>query len=76
MRMRSDVVISNIRIRIMRLLLLDIRIPQHVITIHIHVVIKCCYYPLSAYDVMSVLDYYLNLCAILNNAVIIIRKLK
>jgi hypothetical protein len=30
----------------------------------------CGYYPLSVYTVMTILDYYLNLYASLNNAVI------
>jgi hypothetical protein len=33
-------------------------------------------YPLSAYEVMNVLGYYLNLYARLNNVVITIYKLK
>jgi len=37
-------------------------------------VIKCGYYPLSAYATMVILDYYLNLYANLNNAVITICK--
>jgi hypothetical protein len=62
-------VISNIRIhiRIMQLLLLGIRI---------RTVIKCLYYPLSAYEVMTVLDYYPNLYASFNNTIIAICKLK
>jgi hypothetical protein len=35
-------------------------------------VIKCGYYPLSTYEVMDILDYYLNLYARLNNVVITI----
>jgi len=31
------------------------------IIICIHVVIKCCYYPL--FDIIGILDYYLNLYA-------------
>jgi hypothetical protein len=38
-------------------------------------VIKCGY-PLPAHEVIDVFDYYLNLYAILNNAVITICKLK
>jgi hypothetical protein len=49
--------------------------PHHTITICIRAVIKCGYYALSAYEVMSILDYYLNLYASLNNAVISICKL-
>jgi hypothetical protein len=65
----ADVIISNIRIHIMRLLLLGICIRDRVI-------IKCGYYPLSAYETMNVLNYYLNLYAKLNNAIITICKLK
>jgi hypothetical protein len=36
----------------------------------------CGYYPLSAYKVIDILDYYINLYAILNNAVITICKFK
>jgi hypothetical protein len=39
---------------------------HHALIILIRVVIaiiKCVYYPLSVYEVMTVLDYYLNLCA-------------
>jgi len=36
----------------------------------------CCYYSLSVYAVMVILDYYPNLYASLNNAVINIYKLK
>jgi hypothetical protein len=39
-------------------------------------VIKCDYYSLSAYAVMTILNYYLNLYANLNNAVITKYKLK
>jgi hypothetical protein len=46
------------------------------ICIIICAVIKYGYYPLSAYKVMNVLNYYLNLYAILNNALITICKLK
>jgi hypothetical protein len=41
------------------------------IIIYIYViiaVIKCGYYPLFAYEVMNILDYYLNLYVRLNNA--------
>jgi len=48
--------------------------PHHAITIYIRAVIKCDY-ALFAYEVMSILDYYLNLYARLNNAVISICKL-
>jgi hypothetical protein len=40
------------------------------------VVIKYDYYPLSAYEVMCIFDYYLNSYVILNNAVITIYELK
>jgi len=62
-----DAIISNIRIRIhiMQLLILSIRI-------YIHRVIKYDYYPSSVYKIMRVLNYYLNLYARLNNAVITI----
>jgi hypothetical protein len=54
-------------IRILWLSFLGIRIRTVI------VVIKCSYYPLFAYEVMSVLDYYLNLYARLNNVVITIK---
>jgi hypothetical protein len=50
---------------------------HHAIIICIHAiigVIKCGNYPLSTYEVMSVLNYFLNLYAILNNEVISICK--
>jgi hypothetical protein len=53
--------------------------PQDVIAILIRMaiaVIKCGYYPLSAYKVIDILDYYLNLYARLNNAVINICNIK
>jgi hypothetical protein len=67
----ADAIISNISfcIHIMQLLILGIRI-------HIHRVIKCGYYSPSVYKIMSVLNYYLNLYARLNNEVITIRKLE
>jgi len=58
-----DAVISNIRIRIMQLSFLGIRI--HTVI----AVIKCGYYLLSAYEIMSILDYYINLYARLNNGI-------
>jgi len=58
----TDIFICNIRIRI--------RI--HVVI----VIIKCGYYLLSAYEIINVLDYYLNLYARLNNVVINICNLK
>jgi hypothetical protein len=63
----TDIIISNICIRIMRVSLLNICI---------RTVIKCGYYPLSTYEVIGSLDYYLNLYERLNNVVIIIWKLK
>jgi hypothetical protein len=69
LKMRMRFLISNIHIRITLLSLLGIRI-------HVHIVIKCGYYPLFAYEVLSVLNYYINLYARLTNAVIIICKLK
>jgi len=67
-----DANISNmcIHIRIMRLSVSGICI-RMVITM-----IECDCYPLSAYEVISVLNYYLNLYVRLNNTVKIIRKLK
>jgi len=54
----ADLVISNIRIRIIRLSLLGIciRILMHrVIIIRIRAIIQCDYYPLSAYEVIGIL---------------------
>jgi hypothetical protein len=67
--MRMRILISKIRIRIMLLSFLGI-------CICVHTIIKCSYYPLSAYEVLSVLNYYINLYARLTNVVIIICKLK
>jgi hypothetical protein len=69
LKMRMRVLISKIRIRIMLLSFLGIRIS-------VHTIIKCGYYPLSAYEILSVLNYYINLYARLTNVVIIICKLK
>jgi hypothetical protein len=63
----ADTVISNICFRITRVSLLNISI---------RTVIECGYYPLSTYEVIGGLDYYLNLYERLNNAVITICKLK
>jgi hypothetical protein len=51
-----DTVIRNIHIHIMRVLLLNILI---------RTIINCDYYSLSAYEVIRVLDYYLNLYIIM-----------
>jgi len=67
--MRMLFLISNVLIRITLLSLLGIRIS-------VNTVIKCGYYSLSAYEVLSILNYYINLYARLTNAVIIICKLK
>jgi hypothetical protein len=66
----ADAVISNIRIHIMRLSPLIIRIRLVI------AVIECGYYSLSAYEVMVSLDYYPNLYAGLNKAVITLCNLK
>jgi hypothetical protein len=63
----ADTVISNICFRITRVSLLNIRI---------RTVIECGYHPLSTYEVIGGLDYYLNLYERLNNVVITICKLK
>jgi hypothetical protein len=65
----ADAAISNICICIIRLSLLGI-------CIIIRTVIKYGYYPLSAYVVMKVLNYYVNLYTRLNNVIITICKLK
>jgi hypothetical protein len=48
----------------------------YMITIYMHmiiVIIKCNYYPLFVYEVISILNYYLNLYVKLkNNAVVIV----
>jgi hypothetical protein len=43
----------------------------YIIIICIRTVIKCGYYLLSAYEIMDVLNYYLNLYVRLNNAVVV-----
>jgi ABC-type enterobactin transport system permease subunit len=70
MSKNADAVISNIRIRKIRLSLLGI----HICIYAVIAVIKCGYYPLSVSKVISVLDYYLDLYARLNNVVITICK--
>jgi hypothetical protein len=70
----ADTVISNICIYKNVIITFRYPHPYYMITIRIRAVIAVskCYYLLSAYEVTSVLDYYLNLYAILNNTVVII----
>jgi hypothetical protein len=60
----SDVIINNICIHIMRLLLLMFASVSYDYYLYPY-----GYYSLSAYEVISVLNYYINLYARLNNAI-------